>query len=162
MPYSQKYCLVAFVNPVDVGFEFDVADWPLHITLADVFAIDRLDTNIEEKLKTLLDKLRPVETKAEKETILVTTPVVLLERSSGLVKLHNLLIDLLEANGAKFNNPEFTRNSFIPHSAIQKSEHIKKDTTLMIDTIYLIDMFPGYNWQQRKVLAAFKLQGKQP
>ena len=49
MNYSQKYTLVTFIKPLEVGASFDMVDWPLHITLADVFAID-LSTDIERQL----------------------------------------------------------------------------------------------------------------
>lgn len=40
MIYSQRYALVAFFEPLEVDVEFEMSDWPLHVTLADVFSIN--------------------------------------------------------------------------------------------------------------------------
>jgi len=114
MQYSQKYSLVAFLNPQEVGVAFDMTDWPLHITLADVFAIDRKGTGIDDKLHTLLATQSPVEITATHEAVLGTTPVVLVEKAEQLINLHNRIIDLLESCDAVFNSPEFTRDGFLP------------------------------------------------
>lgn len=40
MPHSQNYCLVHFVDSVDEGYQFDMSEWPLDVTVADVGTID--------------------------------------------------------------------------------------------------------------------------
>ncbi|HEY5805959.1 MAG TPA: 2'-5' RNA ligase family protein [Candidatus Saccharimonadales bacterium] len=157
MPYSQKYCLVSFISPANISTEFDTADWPLHVTLADVFATDRAGTTIEAKLAEMLAAQPPVATVAGKETTLGTTSVVLLDKNKALLELHDHLITLLEANGAVFNAPEFTREGFLPHCTVQRTGRLQNGDRLKIDTIALVDMFPDNNWQRRKVISIFKL-----
>jgi len=155
--YSQKYCLVYFTDDIAVGTEFDMADWPLHITLADVFAASLSETDFATELDTTLKKLAPVTTKAIHEAKLGDCEVVLVKRTPDLQALHVKLIDLLEANGAVFNVPGFVRDGFLPHSTIQKAGRLYKDDPVTIDSIALVDMFPDNNWQRRKVLRIFKL-----
>lgn len=158
MTYSQKYALVHFISPIRDGAQFHMADWPLHTTLADVFAIDRHATDIDKKLATLLAQIKPVETNATDDAALGTTHVVLLDKTPPLVKLHTDIVSLLEENGTVFNNPEFTRNGFLPHSTIQKSGRLQAGDKVFIDSISLVDMFPGGDWEQRRVLATFKMK----
>src|SRR5664279_5034122 len=100
MAYSQKYSLVHFIHPVDVGLEFQMADWPLHVAFTDVFAIDLVGTQIEAKLEELLSKCPTVVTHATEDATLSMTSVVLLENNESLLTLHTQIIELLVANGA--------------------------------------------------------------
>lgn len=160
MSYTQKYCLVSFIKPIDIGTGFSMEDWPLHVTLADVFAIDRDATKIESKLARLLSGQLFVETRAKAEATLGTAKVVLLNKTDELINLHKSLVDLLEKNGTVFNSPEFTREGFLPHCTVQKTERINTDEKIIINVIALVDMYPEGNWQQRKVVSTFKLQSE--
>ena len=80
MNYSQKYTLVAFLKPLEVGAEFHMADWPLHITLADVFAID-LSPSLEQQLTELLASQPPVKLSVGEDATLGTTNVALVSGS---------------------------------------------------------------------------------
>lgn len=137
-----------------------MTDWPLHVTLADVFAIDRDKTNIEAKLAELLAGQPHVITHVTKAATLGITPVVLLERSKDLIALHIRIADLLEMNGAKFNSPEFARKGFLSHSTVQARGQLDVGDKVSIYSLTLIDMFPDGDWQRRKILSTFGLQGK--
>ena len=134
-----------------------MADWPLHVTLADVFAIDRENSNIESKLEGFLSAQPMFSSFTDKETTLGTTKVVLLDKTKELTALHTSIVSLLEENGAIFNTPEYTRVGFLPHCTIQKTERLDSGEKVAITTIALVDMFPNGNWQQRKVINIFKL-----
>lgn len=157
MAYSQKYVLAHFISPVKTGESFHMSDWLLHTTLVDVFAIDRHTVDIDTKLTALLGNSDPVTTTAVGDGTLGTTAVVLLDKTSELLELHSKTVSLLKQNGAVFNNPEFTNEGFIPHSTIQKTGRLHIGDSVFIDSISLIDMFPGGDWEQRAVLATFKL-----
>jgi hypothetical protein len=157
MNYSQKYTLVAFLIPVEVGTEFKMADWPLHITLADVFAIE-LETGIQQKLTNLLAEQPSLVLSVGQDATLGTTNVALINKDNRLQNLHDKIIDLLELNGVQFNTPEFTRTGFLPHSTVQKSGRLNIGNEVEITSISLVDMFPGGDWQQRKVLNNFSLR----
>ncbi len=135
-----------------------MTDWPLHVTLADVFAIDLRKTKIEAKLEKLLSSHHPIKTLAGIEATLGTTEVILLDKTKELDALHSSTVDLLEDNGAQFNTPEFTRGGFVPHCTIQKVERLLMGDEVIIRNIALVDMFPNENWQQRKIINIFRLQ----
>ena len=158
MSYSQKYTLVHFFNPLQDGSEFRMTEWPLHTTLADVFAIDRRETSIDTKLSALASEADVVNVVATDESVLGVTPVVILEKTAPLQQLHDSIVSLLVQNGAVFNNPQFTRDGFLPHSTIQSSGRLQVGDEISIDSISLIDMFPNDDWQQRKVLVTFNFR----
>lgn len=157
MKYSQKYTLVAFLKPIEVGAEFAMVDWPLHMTLADVFAIG-LDTTIEQNLTDLLAKKSPISLSVGEDATLGTTKVSLINKNSELQNLHDEIVDLLELNGVEFNTPEFTRKGFLPHSTIQKSGRLNAGDEFEITSVSFVDMFPEGEWQQRKILKNFNLK----
>lgn len=158
MAYSQKYALVHFISALENGTQFHMSDWLLHTTLADVFAINRRETDIDKKLAMLLAQTDHAETSAVDEGILGTTRVMLLDKTPPLIRLHTDIVSLLEENGATFNNPEFTRNGFIPHSTIQKSGQLHAGDKITINSLSLVDMFPNGDWEQRRIIATFKLK----
>lgn len=158
MSYSQKYVLVHFTSPIEDGTQFHMSDWLLHTTLADVFAINRHETDIDKKLALLLAQIETVETNAMGDSVLGTTQVILLNKTPPLVKLHTDIISLLEENNAVFNKPEFTRSGFLPHGTFQKSGRLHTGNKIIIDSISLVDMFPDNNWEQRRVLATFSMK----
>ncbi|RYF29002.1 MAG: hypothetical protein EOO17_03240 [Chloroflexi bacterium] len=155
MIYSQKYSLVHFIEPLEIGVQFHMSEWPLHTTLADVFAIDPQGADFERLLASKFIGYPPVRTAATADSILGTTRVVLLDKTKELLNLHDNVINLLEQNGAVFNTPEFNKEGFIPHSTIQNSERLDIGQKVIIDSLSLIDMFPDGDWQQRKVLFTF-------
>ena len=135
-----------------------MSEWPLHVTLADVFAIDRASTDIDSKLAALLAERDAVETAAVTDSTLGTAPVVLLDKTPPLLRLHADIVSLLEENDVRFNVPAFTKDGFVPHSTIQKSGRLDIGETVIITSISLVDMFPGGDWEQRRVLAAFPIR----
>jgi hypothetical protein len=157
MKYSQKYSLVGFLESQPTGFEFNMSDWPLHMTFADVFAIERSDVGMDKKMEDALRSQHKVSITPKYPAKLGDTEVILVEKTDELVGLHTQVVDLLEQNGAIFNTPAFTREGFLPHCTIQKSGMLQKN--VVIDELALVDMFPNSDWQQRKILATFKLGG---
>jgi hypothetical protein len=155
--YRQKYALVYFIQPIDIGVEFDMSEWPLHITLADVFAVDILGTGLDAKLEQLLAECSAVVTHAIEHAILGKTPVVILDRNNEILNLHYKIVELLSENGAEFNNPEFTREGFAPHSTVQKQGSLRNSESILIDSMALVDMFPDENWQKRRILSKYTI-----
>ena len=156
MNYSQKYAIVAFLEPIEVGVAFNMTDWPQHITIVDVFAVEH-DENLNQLLAGLIAQHLRIHLTIGHEATLGTTDVLIVNKNDKLQDLHDEVVNLLESNGAVFNNPEFTHQGFLPHSTIQKAGNLKSGDNITISTLALVDMFPDGNWQHRKVLACFEL-----
>lgn len=154
MQYSQKYALVQFFEQTVEGQTFPMTDWPLHITLADVFAVD-ITTDLMNDLTAYVATFSYIVTHVAGDGTLGTTDVWLLENTPELQAFHEDLVDILEKHGAKFNTPEFTRHGFIPHITKQHGWDLKAGDTVSIDLLSLVDMFPDADWQQRRIVKRF-------
>ena len=154
MEYSQKYTLVQFFQQVDIDEVFHMTEWPPHVTLADIFAVDITDQLIAD-LETYLDTWSYALTCVGNEGTLGTANVWLLKNTPELQAIHDRVVDILEKHGAVFDNPEFTRDGFIPRITKQADFDIKIGDKVSIDVVALVDMFPDQDWQNRKVLKRF-------
>ncbi len=162
--YSQKWTIVTFLQPVAEGTQYAMQDWPPHVTLADVFAVDIDRANLLEKLSGLAAHTQSFRTAAQQNTQLGNpnspVDVTLLEKNDALASLHNSLIRLLEENGAVFNTPEYTRQGFLPHITVRSKNFLPAGEQILIGSFSVIDMFPDNDWQQRKVVATYDLKKK--
>lgn len=132
-------------------------NWPLHVTLVDVFATD---WTVEEMMKELGELLASYPSASvcsiakndvffgEKHDVRVT----LLEKTTSLEKLHNDLLNMLEVGGLRLNNPEFAGETFRPHATVQRHTRLKEGDQVVVHAITLIDMFPEGNPYNRKIL----------
>lgn len=161
MTYLQKYTLVQFLEAVEGAAEFSMAQWPLHITMADVFAIDLKNVRLNERLAGLLAAMQPftvtVGELADLGPPASPTRVRLIDPSNELRALHETLINFLEGHEAVFNTPEYTRKGFLPHVTVQGAAHLPFGTLVSIHCLSLVDMFPGGDHTRREVLASFPL-----
>lgn len=158
--FSQKWCLVSFLEPVEEGFEFHRGDCPLHITLADTFAVNWDTTDLLNKLTVLLAEQKPVEVVAGDDAFFGPSDepvqVAVMKNIPELQALHDRVIKELKNAKAVFNNPQYVGKGYGPHSTVQKHTRLHKGDTVKIDNMTLIDMFPNGDAQQRKVVKSIK------
>ncbi len=155
MTYSQKYSLVQFFEEVDETKPFSMYEWPLHITLVDVFAVERTP-EFMAALQQYIDTEPFARTTIMREGKLGDTDVWLLEPTKDLLEMHSTVMDILDAHGATCNTPAFTRKGYIPHITKQKSSNpMKPGDGVQVSVLSLVDMFPDGDWQQRKIIQRF-------
>lgn len=133
---------------------FDMANWPYHITLADVFAVSVKGKLIAD-IQAVIDKLPQIVTHIVGDVRLGSTDVWLLDNLPELVHLHTRLVDVLEGHGAVFNTPQYIRDGFIPHITKQSESGMKVGDVITIEGVSLVDMFPGGDWRKRKIMKHF-------
>lgn len=158
--FTQKYAIIAPLEALEEGAEFPSSGWPLHITLADTFALKRQDTDFDSKFRTLLAQQKPVTAIVGEDELFgpeKQTRVALLIPNQELKALHYSIVNLLKQAGAIFNNPEYNEDGFRPHSTVQPRTRLNKGEQITIDSLCLIDMFPDDDPYQRKVLTKIKL-----
>lgn len=83
--------------------------------------------------------------------------VALLKKTDDLVKLHQDVIKVLERGGWKPNDPQFAKEGFLPHSTVQKHTRLNKGDEVIFNALTIIDMFPGENPYQRRVIKTIKI-----
>jgi hypothetical protein len=156
MTYSQKYTIVHLLEPMDEGIQFHMSAWPLHVTLADVFAVDITQQFVEE-LTALLHSIKSCQSIAGEDTKLGTTKVILVNNSIQLQSIHEAVIHFLESKETIFNMPQYNYDGFLPHSTISQTTRLLRNDIVSIDNLSIIDMFPSGEWKQRKVLFTIQL-----
>lgn len=158
-PFTQKYAIIQLLEEAPEGMEFSASDWPLHVTLVDVFAIDWSVREMAERLMTLLTGRKPVTALAIGNTYFGPDRdirVTLLDRTESLAKLHGDVYALLERGGLKVNNPQFALEGFRPHATVQEHATLKTGDTVVFDALTIIDMFPSGDPYTRKVLQTIR------
>jgi hypothetical protein len=78
------------------------------------------------------------------------------------MKLHVDVIERLEKGGLALNDPQFSKEGFVPHSTVQLHARLNKGDTVVIDTLSIIDFFPDNNAYERKVLATIPFNSGRP
>lgn len=159
---KQKWSLIAFLKPITEGYEFYYKEYPLHISLASVFAIDWDINNNLANLKSLISTLSPINTVAIEEAFWGSEGqfhVMLLDNNHEFNQLHKSINQFLLNSGAVFNEPQFEGSGYIPHSTIQKNARLMPGDEVRITTLTLLDMFPNNDGYQRKIGPTFIIGG---
>lgn len=153
--FGQKYVIVQLLEEVAEGTEFVMSEWPLHVTVVGVFAIDWSVPEMTERLTTLLMGRSSVVAHAMGEAYFGPNEdirVTLLEKTEELAKLHSDICALLERGRLKLNDPQFAREGFRPHATVQKRGMLNSGDEVTFEALSIIDMFPGGDPEKRKVL----------
>jgi 2'-5' RNA ligase len=161
--FTQKYCLVSFLEPTREGFQYHYSSWPLHITLAEVFAVPLEKEELIALLAKLSSSLHAAQTTADDDTFFgpeKQVQVTLLNKNEEITSLHLRIMAELEKAGAVFNDPQFTREGFLPHVTVLRHARVHKNDHVAIKSVSLLDMFPGEDGYQRKVLKTWSLNEK--
>ncbi len=143
--FTQKWSLITLLEPIEEGIEFFWKDWPLHVTLAGVFAVDWAATGLFEKLSMVLASQKPVVVEAEEESYWGANNeyhMMQLQKTPEIMALHNKIIEILKKSGAVFNEPQYVGDGFVPHSTLQKHARLHVGDVVRINGVTLVDMFP--------------------
>lgn len=160
--FTQKYVLVQLIAPLPDGFEFSMSDWPLHVTLADVFKIDGAPNAMLARLKSELASLSSFTVAADGDDWFGpdrSVRVRLINKTADLQRLHDACVDVLESFGGVFNSPQYMRGGFRPHSTVHGDYAVASGDTVHFHAVTLIDMFPAGDHTRRKILATVPLEG---
>ena len=156
--YSQKYCLVQALTTLGLHDEFKARDWPLHVTIVGVFAIDWSKQNLAE-----LAKLIKNQAAFSTRTAVIEyfgprgdVKVRLVENNRSLQTCHDDIAHFIERHGGVFTSPEYQFAGFRPH-ATMRGDAPAQDIEVIFDRFALIDMFPGGDHTQRRVIELFPL-----
>lgn len=158
--FTQKYTIIQLFEDVPEGTQYSAGSWPLHSTIADTFAIDWDVPTMIEKLAELLSTHTTATSVVEEDRFFGDqgqVQVALLKKTDGLVKLHYDVIECLTQGGWKPNDPQFAKEGFLPHSTVQKHARLNKGDEVTFNALTIIDMFPGGDPYQRKVIKTIRI-----
>ena len=158
--FTQKYTIIQLFKDIPEGTQFSASNWPLHVTIPDTFATDWDVPTMVEKLTQLLSSRTSATSVVENDRFFGDqrqVRVALLKKTDDLVKLHQDVIKVLERGGWKPNDPQFAKEGFLPHSTVQKHTRLNKGDEVIFNALTIIDMFPGENPYQRRVIKTIKI-----
>ena len=159
-PFTQKYAIIQFFEDMQVGTEFFWKDWPLHSTVADVFAINWDAVTMQERLAEILHEHSWAESVAEDDLLFGKdgqARVTRLRKTDSLMRLHYDVIKMLEQGGWQPNNPEYAKEGFLPHVTVQKHARLNEGDKVVFNALSIIDFFPNQDPYERKLLATIKI-----
>lgn len=153
MVYSQKYCLVQLIQPMEVGEEFTSNDWPLHCTIAGVFALEWTDA-LHQKFAAMIAEHKPFETTTTDTALFgpeQTVKVRRLAMTPELYALHDNVVTFVEQHGGSFNEPHYLREDFAPHITM-RADTPPANENVSFYQLALIDMFPDSDHTGRRII----------
>lgn len=159
MTYSQKYCLVQFLEPTTINTEFTNSSWPPHVTIAGVFALT-WNGAVQNELAALATN-QPSFTSTT-TTITHFGPardirVCLVTKTPNLQQLHDAMVSFIETHGGIFNEPHYLGDGFKPHITLSDNNDITPAHVITFTQLALIDMFPNGDHTKRNVIQLFSL-----
>jgi 2'-5' RNA ligase len=153
--FSQKYTIVSLLEDVEEGYLFASSDWPLHTTLIDTFATNLSVESLCQLLENVAKTLKSTQTNVIGDEYFGPNRnihVKLIEKTNYLEKLHNVLFDQLSHGNLKLNDPQYSKDGYLPHVTVQKRAQVGIGDEVLINNLALIDMFPRDNSHVRKIL----------
>jgi hypothetical protein len=96
--YSQKWALIYLFEPFEEGYAFNMKNWPLHMTIADVFAIN-INDKVTQDIQEIFSKFKGIEIRALGERtfgdVEHLVDVVLLKNTPDLQTCHQSMVQYL-------------------------------------------------------------------
>ena len=153
---------MALLEDKEEGFEFASNNWPLHVTIADTFAVERVNSDLDNKLFELVSKKKPVTGVTNHDEFFGAAQevqVTILHMGDELVALHYDVIGLLKSCGAVLNDPKYSEEGFRAHLTVQPHARLSIGETVTLTNLAIVDMFPNKDPYRRKILKIIDLGG---
>lgn len=164
--FTQKWTIISLLDDMPEGTTFYHTDFPLHVTLAGVFAIDLNGKRLAKGLSGILQSQLPVTIKATNRVMFGKNkdiPVVLVDPTPALVEFYHVVYGWLEEQGARYNEPQYQAAGWLPHSTVQKNGRgLPAGDTRQLTSVSLVDMFPDGDGYQRKIVKTVTLSSSSP
>lgn len=158
--FTQKWAIVSLLEEAEEGSEFYYTDFPLHVTLAGIFATNKSGHELADKMVEILLNQHPVKIEAYKKDMFgpnKDVAVMKIKKSPELMALYNSIFEWLERSGVKYNSPEYQGDGYLPHSTFQKSGSLKEGERRILHSVSLIDLYPNNDGYMRKISKIIEL-----
>ena len=155
-----RYVVVLPLTPMAVGDRFSTREWPLHVTLVQVFASDATPARVGSCLAVVAAAASPITAVAGEDEDFGpsrTIPVTVIEPSVELDALHAACVMALDRLGPVYENPEYMDEGYRPHVTVKRHQRVTAGDRLELRQIALVDMDPGQREGGREVLAVAPL-----
>lgn len=157
--FTQKWAIIIPLKHYPDGAEFHFSEFPLHVTLAGVFATSLNGDELGEFLSDFVADVAPFELIGDEpawfgpnQDVAVTTVL----KTPELMQLYEALHRQLIAHGAVFNTPHYEGGGFLPHSSYQTTGQLQPGQKMPATAITLIDLFPNGDGYMRRFTKTFR------
>jgi 2'-5' RNA ligase len=157
---AQKWAIIAPLESIEEGAEFLPSEFPLHITLAGVFAINTTGNVLSGKLLELLARQTAIQAFTDTGDFFGPNKdvyVMKLRKTPKLMSLYNKIHDKLNQLGATFNEPQYEADGYIPHSTVQRNARLSPNQIVSVNTVAIVDLFPNGDGHKRKIFKIITL-----
>ena len=157
---TQKWAIISLLENAPEGSEFYYTEFPLHVTLAGVFKIDKDGGCLANKLTNLLVGQHSFEIEADDKDMFgpnKDVAVMKIKKNTGLMDLYGKIYTWLDNSGAVYNEPTYQGKSYLPHSTFQKSGILQSGESKHIKSVSIVDLLPNNDGYQRKIFATIEL-----
>lgn len=158
--FTQKWAVISLLKDASEGSSFYYTDFPLHVTLAGVFKIDKPGMRIVDEMQKVLSHQSPFIIEGDEQDMFGPNrdiPVMRIKKSSELLQLYTLVHDRLVTLGAIYNSPAYQGSGYIAHSTFQKSGKLAKGEKRQLSSVSIIDLLPNGDGYQRKIFKTIEL-----
>lgn len=155
-----RYVVVAPLTPMVVGDRFITREWPLHVTLVQVFATPATPVEIGRRLAAVAAASPAITVVAGDEENFgrsQSIPVTLVNSSVALDALHAACVAAIEELAPRYENPEFMGAGYRPHVTIKRQGRVLAGDVLELRQLAVVDMEPGQRDGGREVLTVCAL-----
>ncbi len=155
-----RYVVVAPLTPMSVGDRFITREWPLHVTLVQVFTSEATAAAIGQRLAAVADGSPTITVLAGDDEDFGpsrTIPVTVMEPSRTLHALHAACVAAIDGLGPVYANPEYMGAGYRPHVTVKRQGRVSAGDVLELRQVALVDMDPGQRDGGREVLAVCAL-----
>lgn len=159
--FTQKWAIISLLDKVNEQETFLYSDFPLHITFAGVFKIDKPGTWLVKDLTKILEDQKQFKVVSECIDYFGPNkdiPVMKIKKTDVVMDYYRKIHSWLVVHNAIYNSPEYEGSGYIPHSTIQKNNNLKPVEERLLDSISIIDMFPEGNGYMRRIFKTIKLK----
>jgi 2'-5' RNA ligase len=160
-----RYVVVLPLLPMTAGESFATRDWPLHVTLVQVFQSPATPAQLGSSLASVAASALPLTVIAGQDEGFGpshTIQVTVMEPTSALDDLHVACVDALDHLDPVYENPEYMGAGYRPHVTVKRHGRVDAGDALRLGQIALVDMEPGQPEGGRAVLSVATLGSAQP
>lgn len=159
--FTQKWGVISLLENASEGSEFYFTDFPLHVTLAGVFAVDKSGQQLFVELNNFLARRTTLEIEADQKAMFgpnQDVAVMKIKKTADLMALYLAVHLWLEDTKATYTTPQYEGEGYLPHSTFQNTGSLKPGEKRLLKSISLVDLFPNNNGYQRKIFGTIDLQ----
>lgn len=153
-----RYVVVLPLAPLQVGDEFTVAEWPLHVTVVEPFESPASPAELVAALGPVAQRSHEIGTTAGEDAMFGRNrdvPVSLIRDGGEIRMLREHALAALAPLGLDLGR---ARQDFRPHVSAKRHGRLRAGDRVRFDRLALIDMRPPAGSHHRAVVGVLELR----